>query len=163
MDVSDRAISRIARKVTKFTNKAMRRQGVGPAEFDLVQTVRCHPGLTQAELCRFLEIDKGAAARQIANLCAKGFLRREPNPHDRRSLLLYATQKAEELKNSKAHLEELFYEWLFEPLGEEEKQALARTLSLLGERCREEWRAGFPHVRERLEEEQLPAQPGGEP
>ena len=71
--------------------------------------------------------------------------------------------KAEELKNSKAHLEELFYEWLFEPLGEEEKQALARTLSLLGERCREEWRAGFPHVRERLEEEQLPAQPGGEP
>ena len=67
MDVSDRAISRIARKVSKFTNKAMRRQGVGPAEFDLVQTVRCHPGLTQAELCRFLEIDKGAAARQIAN------------------------------------------------------------------------------------------------
>ena len=72
------------------------------------------------ELCRRLEIDKGAAARQLASLQAKGYLRREPNPADGRSQLLFATEKGDALRSSKQHLEELFYEWLLEPLSEEE-------------------------------------------
>lgn len=104
MDVTQRRISIIARGVGRFTTRTMRREGIGTSEFDLIQAVRCHPGITQAEVCQRLEIDKGAAARQFARLEAKGYLRRETNPADRRSRLLYATHKAEELKNSKAHL-----------------------------------------------------------
>ena len=121
MDVTQRRISIIARGVGRFTTRTMRREGIGASEFDLIQAVRCHPGITQAEVCQRLEIDKGAAARQFARLEAKGYLRRETNPADRRSRLLYATHKAEELKNSKAHLEELFYEWLLEPLTAQEQ------------------------------------------
>ena len=55
------------------------REGIGSSEFDLIQAVRCHPGITQAEVCQRLEIDKGAAARQFARLEAKGYLRRETN------------------------------------------------------------------------------------
>ena len=137
MDVTQRRISIIARGVGRFTTRTMRREGIGASEFDLIQAVRCHPGITQAEVCQRLAIDKGAAARQFARLEAKGYLRRETNPADRRSRLLYATHKAEELKNSKAHLEELFYEWLLEPLTAQEQEELARLLAVLEPRCRE--------------------------
>ena len=88
MDITERRISKIARGVTAFTNRMMRREGVGPSEFDFVFTVRRHPGITQAELCQKLDLDKGAAARLSARLEAKGYLRREPDQADRRRQLL---------------------------------------------------------------------------
>lgn len=162
MDVTQRRISIIARGVGRFATRTMRQAGIGASEFDLIQMVRRHPGITQAEVCQRLEIDKGAAARQFARLEAKGYLRRETNPADRRSRLLYATEKADELKNSKSHLEELFYEWLLEPLTPAEQEELARLLAVLEPRCREEWRAGFPNVKERLAAEEAQKR-GGEP
>lgn len=160
MDVTQRRISIIARGVGRFATRTMRQAGIGASEFDLMQMVRRHPGITQAEVCQRLEIDKGAAARQFARLEAKGYLRRETNPADKRSRLLYATEKADELKNSRAHLEEVFYEWLLAPLSPEEREELARLLEVLEPRCREEWRSGFPNVKALLADEQ---KRGGEP
>lgn len=153
MDMTERKISRIARVVNRFATRMMRKQGIGPAEFDFVVMVRHHPGITQAELCQKLDIDKGAAARQSANLEAKGYLRREPNPDDGRSQLLFVTEKADELKNSKAHLEETFYEWLTEPLSEAEQAELARLLEVLIQRCREGREDCFAAVKEKIEAE----------
>ena len=93
MDETQRRISRIARVAARFTSREMREQGVGPAEFDFMHMVRHHPGITQAEVCRRLDLDKGAAARQSARLEAKGYLRKEPDPADRRSQLLFATDR----------------------------------------------------------------------
>ena len=75
-----------------------------------------------------LKIDKGAAAKRVASLENKGYLIRKHNPEDGRSQLLYATPKAEELKNSKAQIETIFYEWLLSELPEEEKEAFCKTL-----------------------------------
>ena len=66
MDITQRRISRIAQMVRTFTNRSMRREGVGPSELDLLLAVRFHPGITLTEVCRHLELDKGAAARQLA-------------------------------------------------------------------------------------------------
>ena len=170
MDVTERRITRIARGVGIFTHQIMRRMGIGPSELDVLLYVRWHPGTTMTELCRRLEIDKGAAARQLASLQAKGYLRREPNPADGRSQLLFATEKGDALRSSKQHLEELFYEWLLEPLSEEEQKELARLLEIVERRCWEERQADFPHVRERFldeekrhaEQEPQPEKKGGE-
>lgn len=153
MDMTERKISRIARVVSRFTTRMMRKQGIGPAEFDFVQVVRHHPGITQAEICHRLELDKGAAARQLASLEAKGYLRREPNPDDGRSQLLFTTEKADELKNSKAHLEEIFYEWLTEPLSETEREELSRLLEIMLQRCRKGREDCFAAVKEKIENE----------
>ena len=146
MDVTQRRISIIARGVGRFTTRIMRREGIGASEFDLIQAVRCHPGITQAEVCQRLEIDKGAAARQFARLEAKGYLRRETNPADRRSRLLYATHKAEELKNSKATIEATFYEWLLSGLSDTDRTEFCRILDILYQKVHESRRSGFPEV-----------------
>ena len=101
MDPTERKITKIAREAGKFTVQAMKEEGIGTAEFDFIHLVRHHPGITQTEVREQLKIDKGAAARRAASLETKGYLIRKPNPWDGRSQLLYATEKAESLKNRK--------------------------------------------------------------
>ena len=107
--------------------------------------------LTQAEIREKLKIDKGAAARRAASLEAKGFLTREKNPQDGRSQLLYATEKAEKLRNSKAGIEAVFYEWLLAELPEDERTYFCQVLNTLYERSKRESRNGFPNVTSKLQ------------
>lgn len=150
MDKTERKITKIAREVGKFTVQTMKEEGIGTAEFDYIHLVRHNPGITQAEVRERLKIDKGAAARRAAGLENKGYLVRRPNPDDGRSQLLYATEKAENLKNSKAFIESIFYEWLLAELPEDEKEAFCGTLDKLYWRSKNERRAGFKEVQNLL-------------
>ena len=151
MDQSRRQITKIAREVSKFTVKAMKSEGIGTAEFDFIHQVRHHPGITQAQVRDTLKIDKGAAARRAASLEAKGYLVRLENPNDHRSQLLFATEKAETLRNSKATVEQTFYEWLLEELTQSDRDNFCRILNELYLRSKTQSRAGFPDVAVRLE------------
>lgn len=152
MDITQRKITKIAREVGKFTARTIKADGVGTAEFDLIHAVRKNPGITQAGICKLLGADKGAVAKQTANLEAKGYLRRELNPDDARSQLIYPTERAQQLKNSKAHIESEFYEWLAEALDESERAEFARMLDVLYRRCKLESKAGFPTMTSRMKE-----------
>ena len=100
------------------------------------------------------KIDKGATARRVARLEEKGYLTREPNPLDGRSQLLYPTEKAEALRNSKAEIEGLFYEWLLDGLPDDEKEVFCKILNTLYLKSKEERRAGFLHVAQRVKEKE---------
>lgn len=150
MDTSKRQITKIAREVSKFTVRMLKADGVGTAEYDFIHAVRKNPGITQAELRELLTLDKGAAARRAASLEAKGYLTRKLNPEDGRSQLLYATEKAGSLKNSKVSVEALYYEWLEEVLTPEDNAEFCRILNTLYERSKAESKAGFPNLTERL-------------
>lgn len=150
MDRTERKITKIAREAARFTVQTMRAEGVGTAEFDFIHMVRHHPGITQAEVREALKIDKGAASRRAASLEAKGILVRRENPADGRSQLLYATEKAEELKNSKVSIETEFYSWLLEELPEPDQIEFCRILDILYLRSKKQSRAGFPDVAARI-------------
>ena len=124
-----------------------REEGVGTAEIDLIHALRHHPGCTQAQLAELLHADKAAIARRTKNLEGKGYLTREDAPNDRRSQLLFPTEKAESLKSSKAGIEAAFYEYLTSVLTEEDAAALADTQNKLYPASKTESRAGFPHFR----------------
>ena len=146
MDKTERKITKIAREAEKLVLRTMREEGVGTAEIDLIHALRHHPGCTQAALAELLHADKAAIARRTKNLEAKGYLVRRDAPNDRRSQLLYPTEKAEGLRNSKAQVETTFYEWLLAELPEAEKVAFCKTLDTIYRRSKQESRAGFPHI-----------------
>lgn len=150
MDISKRQITKIAREVNKLTIRTMRESGIGSGEFDLIHLVRHNPGISQKEVSKELNMDKGATARRVANLEQKGYLVRKDNPNDKRSRLLYATEKAESLKNSKTTVEAAFYEWLLEDLSGHDKEEFIRILNLLYVRSKTESRSGFPNVKKLL-------------
>ena len=85
--------------------------------------------------------------REAEKLEAKGYLVRRDAPNDRRSQLLYPTEKAESLKSSKAEIEAAFYEYLMNTLTKEEADAFAGTLNKLYAASKAESRAGFSHFR----------------
>ncbi len=153
MDTTKRQITKIAREVNKFTVRVLKGEGVGTAEYDFIHVVRKNPGITQAALRDVLSLDKGAAARRAVRLEAKGYLVRKPNPADGRSQLLYATEKADSLKNSKVSVESLYYEWLEEALSPEENRTFCRLLNVFYERSKAESKAGFSTLTRRFWEE----------
>ena len=146
MEHPARKITKIAREAERLVLLAMRRDGIGTAEIDCIHAVRHHPGITQTELAAALNSDKPAIARRTASLDRKGYLRREPNPEDGRSHLLFPTEKAEGLRNAKADAENLFYEYIMAGLSEAERTAFLSALDTLYTRSKEESRAGFPHI-----------------
>ena len=146
MEHPARKITKIAREAERLVLLATRAEGIGTAEIDCIHAVRHHPGMTQSELTAVLHSDKAAIARRTANLERKGYLRREPNPKDGRSQLLYATEQAEGLRNAKSEAESAFYDYLMEGMDEKERDAFLATLDLLYRRSKEESRAGFPHL-----------------
>ena len=98
-----------------------------------------------------LHADKPAIARRTASLERKGYLRREPNPEDGRSQLLFATPQAEGLRNAKAEAESAFYDYLMAGLDEETRAAFLSALDIVYRRSKAESRAGFPHLQHVLE------------
>ncbi len=148
---SARQITKIAREAEHLVLLVMRGEDVGTAEIDCIHAVRHHPGITQTELAAALNTDKPAIARRTASLERKGYLRREPNPKDGRSQLLYPTPQAEGLRNAKAEAENAFYDYLLAGLDETERAAFLAALGKLYRRSKEESRAGFPHLRPILE------------
>ena len=125
MDLTERKITKIAREASKLAVRTLKEDGIGTAEYDFIHLVR---------------------HRRAASLEAKGYLIRQANPKDGRSQLLFATEKAEGLRNSKAQVETAFYEWLLAELPEAEKIAFCKTLDTIYRRSKQESRAGFPHI-----------------
>lgn len=154
MDSTERKITKIAREANRFTVQMMKDEGIGTAELDVIHFVRHSPGTTQKAVWEALKIDKGATARRVARLEEKGYLTREPNPEDGRSQLLYPTEKAEALRNSKAEIEGTFYEWLLSELPADEKEAFCKTLNTLYIRSKEERRAEFQNVARRINQKE---------
>lgn len=145
MDITERKITKIAREAEKLVLLTLREDGVGTAEIDLIHALRHNPGCTQARLAELLHADKAAIARRTKNLEAKGFLVRRDDPKDRRSQLLFPTERAESLKSSKAEIEAAFYEYLTAGLTGEEAAAFAAALDKLYAASKAESCAGFPH------------------
>ena len=145
MDITERKITKIAREAEMLVLRTLREEGVGTADIDLIHALRHHPGCTQAALAELLHADKAAIARRTKNLETKGYLVRKDAPNDRRSQLLYPTEKAESLKSSKAEIEAAFYEYLTSTLSKEEAAAFAAALQRLYTASKLESRAGFPH------------------
>lgn len=145
MDITERKITKIAREAEKLVLFSLREEEVGTAEIDLIHALRHHPGCTQAKLTEMLHADKAAIARRTKNLETKGFLLRKDDPNDKRSQLLYPTERAERLKASKAEIEASFYEYLTSVFTAEEAETFAALLDKLYAASKTESRAGFPH------------------
>lgn len=151
MDITERKITKIAREAEKSVLRYLREDGVGTAEIDLIHALRHNPGCTQAKLAEILNADKAAVARRTQNLEKKGYLVRKDDPNDKRSRLLFPTEKAETLKASKAEIESAFYEYITTgALSESEAETFAKLLDKVYVASKTESRAGFPHLTENV-------------
>lgn len=146
MENEGRKISKIARELNKLVLKMTKEDGIGSSEIDLIHLVRHNPGISQKEVGEKLNVDKGAIAKRVVSLEKKGYIYRENDVNDKRKHYLYALPKAENLKNTKVDIENIFYDWLFLDLDEKEKEMFLDTLDKLYQKSKKESRSDFVNI-----------------
>ena len=84
----------IGRCSTLFRARRLEGTGIGPHDHPYLFYVCRHPGTPQDTLCRELYVNKSSVTRHIAHLEREGLVTRCVSPDDRRCLLVYPTEKA---------------------------------------------------------------------
>jgi DNA-binding MarR family transcriptional regulator len=93
-------ISRISRHLDQLLQKKYSQFGLNGGEFDVLATLRRsgHPyQLTPTQLFNSLMLTSGAITNRLDRLENVGLIKRTPNPHDRRGILVTLTQQGIEL------------------------------------------------------------------
>lgn len=95
-----------------------------------------NPGVSQEKLSKLIYVHKSNVARQLNSLEEKGFVTRVPDPRDKRSLLVYPTEKAQ---NALPFIREVHRRWnesVLAGFSEEERSAVASLMEKLSSNAR---------------------------
>ena len=72
-------------------NEQIGQGDITPNVIGVLALVNRQPGTNQAELARLIGLERATVGEQVLRAVERGFLRRDPSPHDARSYALYLT------------------------------------------------------------------------
>lgn len=110
--------------------------GIGSYQDSYLLHICREPGIPQDRLAEVIYVNKSNVARQLASLEEKGFITRTPDPQDRRSLLVYPTQKATDALPAIHNVHRAWNEMVLEGFGEEERRLVADFARRLSENAK---------------------------
>jgi DNA-binding MarR family transcriptional regulator len=102
--------------------------GVGKGQHSLLAALYQGDGISQGDLARVLSMDKGSVARALDKLEHAGFIERRRDDADRRTNLVYLTDRARAVEDRLFSVLASWTNTLAEGFTEEERR---RTLALL--------------------------------
>ena len=120
-----RQISITYRCAMRYRERELADTGLAGCQTPYLTALYRRPGLTQEELAKDLNVNKSSVTRQLAVLEEQGYVRRESDPADKRSLLVFPTDKALELRDRLFRCYREWNEYLTQDLSEEEKATLS--------------------------------------
>ena len=92
-------ISIIHRTGSSFLSKEFSKFNIGSGQYMYLIHLYKNDGLSQEELTKILNIDKGTTAKSIKKLETEGFVMRVKDKNDKRINRVYLTPKALEIKD----------------------------------------------------------------
>ena len=130
-----RQISVTYRCAMRYRERELEDTGLAGFQTPYLLALYRHEGQTQEELARYLNVNKSSVARQLAQLEEQGYIRREPDPEDRRSLLVYTTDKADALQERIRRVLRDWSAYLTADFTEEERETLSCLMGRVAERA----------------------------
>lgn len=132
-------IVRIAREVDRPLQRVFRRFALGPGEFDVLASLR-RAGepyrLSPRTLLESMMVTSGAVTKRVDRLERIGLVAREPDPGDRRGVLVRLTPAGLKLVNEVVEHHLANEERLLAALSRKDREQLTRLLRNLGESVR---------------------------
>lgn len=104
---------------------------VTPVQFSLLHALKQAPGSDQVSLAARVALDAATSGSVIGRLEAKGWLRREAAPQDRRRKLLWLTPKGQKALLEMAPLAEQVQGLILQTLSAREQQQFMTLLTKL--------------------------------
>lgn len=99
-----------------------------PVQYALLKAVEAEPGAEQITLAGLAALDRSNAARLAAALEARGLLRRDPDPKDRRARRLSLTAEGHALLQRAEATVQRLQDELLAPLTPEERRVFVTAL-----------------------------------
>lgn len=118
----------ISRQTSRYLGKHF---GLSMAEWWVLAQLGEHSPRTLRQLAEITHADKAQLSRASASLLKKGFVRREPDPKDARSVLFSITPEGLELRDAVKPARRTFNQTLLDQLSEEEGRALGSAIDTL--------------------------------
>ena len=91
-ELADEIVGRLTRRhsiaIMLFHQAVAERLGLGPTDHKCLDLLRERGAMTGSDLAAITDLTSGAITGVVARLERAGYLRREPDPHDRRQLIL---------------------------------------------------------------------------
>jgi len=91
-------VSDIARLIGVEYNRIMKPVGLTAPQFRMIMSLQREDGVTQSHLANILAVGKVSISGLIDRLEQSGWIERRPDPNDRRSNLIYLTDKAHDIE-----------------------------------------------------------------
>ena len=106
-----REIGMIARALDSISNIEFKEFDLTKGQYLYVVRVCENPGIIQAQLLELIKVDKSTATRALQKLEANGFIKRQDDPHNKKSKKLFPTEKAQNvypvIKRENTHSEQV--------------------------------------------------------
>lgn len=84
----------LAAALDQHSQAVAERTGISRAELRCLELVSIHPGVTAGDLARLMHVTPSVVTASTERLVQLGHLRRNPDPRDRRRVILGATDRA---------------------------------------------------------------------
>jgi DNA-binding MarR family transcriptional regulator len=91
-------IGLLSRLFDRSLQESLRDLGVAPGQFAPLVMLFEQDGLTQAELCRRINVEQPTMANTLERMERDGLIKRKPDAADRRRALVFLTQKAKDVR-----------------------------------------------------------------
>jgi len=92
--LTEEIVGQLARRhstaVVLFHHAVAERLGLGPTDHKCLDLLRERGAMTGSDLAAITDLTSGAITGVVARLERAGYLRREPDPHDRRQQILHS-------------------------------------------------------------------------
>ena len=124
-------ISNITRKMRVYAMHEQADRGLGFPEQVILMHLASRGSSNQETIASWLDIDKGAVAKTIAKLEAKGLVIREVNPANKREKLVTLQPGAQEVIGSMRSSYKNLEEQMFAGLTDEQKSAMFDAIAIV--------------------------------
>ena len=135
-------ISITYRCAMRFREDELADTGLAGCQTPYLTALYRHPGISQEELARTLNVNKSSVARQLSALEDKGYIRREPSPKDKRITLVFPTDKALALIERIFACYSSWNSYLTQDFDDEEKAVLSRLMLRIAKRAEQYVKGG---------------------
>jgi Transcriptional regulators len=122
-------ISRTQSQIRKRFLPKLRPYHITPEQWVLFASLSKKEGISVTDLSSVSFKDKAYTTRLIDNLEEQGLIRREENQNDKRSSLIFLTDKGKKRREELVSMVIEFHQWMIEPLSEEEIRELKYLLN----------------------------------
>jgi DNA-binding MarR family transcriptional regulator len=111
----------------------LKKYGIGSGQYPLLMLLFSNEKLSQEELSRFLNIDKGATAKTVARLMERGYITRRTDSQDKRRYQICLTEKANRIQNDLGSVVEEWHQILLQGLSSGEITLVRNLLEKMKE------------------------------